>query len=563
MRRTLAVGTAVGAMVAAVLTVLPATAHPERHTTFPSPTYGAVPAYRTGGPQLVVCAPDSKQRILADTSGEVQGRNLQLLQQCRFHAVQDAIDAATNGTSIEVLPGVYQGRPKPVMSQDQEFVTCGPPEPNTHGDVRKSPPDKYLVVSYYYQVNCPSMHNVFWIIGNSSLTGDCTSHCHLQLEGTGDDPGDVVLEGDRIRPDVLHVDRADGTYLRNFTVEHGAANGINIIETNGFAVSQIVSRRNQNSGVLSFTTDHGLYDHVTTYQNGHAGVYPGSTAEGMDAQGKCVRYPIEMRYVDSYENTYGYSGTAANAVWVHDSSFHDNATGISTDSLSSAHPGMPQDCAKWEHNRIYSNNFNPFAPPQGDPTACSKTPYEQRPDTLVCPYFAAPVGTGIQIGGGNANIAADNWIYDNKRSGIRLFWIPPAVRYPDPRSDDTLVVGFGDVADTSFGNHFVDNTMGVSPDGLPAPNGADFWWDGEGAGNCTSGYSGTAFSGTSLPPCSAVLPAGTDPRAMTVTPYVYLQHPENIPAFSYGDPQQDATQVTCIGYDPRNLPDPPACAWLD
>ena len=551
---------------------LRAAAHPERRTSFPNPAYGAVPGAADTGTRLISCAPDSRQRIVSATRRRVRARDLRLLRRCRFHSLQAAIDAAPDNATIVILPGTYHGPPKPQMSQLTELQTCGPPEPNTHGDARQPPPQKYLVASHQYQLNCPAMRNDFWIMGNSTLHGrrrsdgswssDCTRHCFLHLDGAGDDPGDVVLAGDRARQDVLHVDRADGTSLRNFTVQDGAFNGINVIETNGYAIRRIVARRNQNYGVLTFTTDHGLYDHVTAYDNGHAGLYPGSTADGMSSQGDCVRFPVEIRNSDSYHNTYGYSGTAANSVWVHDSAFHDNATGLSTDSLSSAHPGMPEDCARWDHNRIYSNNFNPFTV-QG--TASCQTPYDARNDTLVCPYFAAPVGTGVQIGGGNANLVADNWIYDNHRTGVRLFWLPGPVRYPDPTADDHLAPGLPGLVDTSFANHFVGNRFGTSPTGARAPNGADFWWDGEGAGNCVGEYTEHAgsFTGVRLPSCAGVLPAGANLRVTSIEPYVATRHPDALAQLSLGNPAEDADQIGCILFDPRILQRPPGCPWID
>ena len=116
-----------------------------------------------------------------------------------------------------------------------------------------------------------------------------------------------------------------------------------------------MSRYSREYGVLSFTSDHGLYDNVESYGAGDSGVYPGSGPEG-----HCARYGIELRHINSHDNTLGYSGTAGNGIWVHDSKFHHNATGLTTDSFAFGHPGMPQDCAKWERNEIYSNNNNLF-----------------------------------------------------------------------------------------------------------------------------------------------------------------------------------------------------------
>jgi hypothetical protein len=156
----------------------------------------------------------------------------------------------------------------------------------------------------------------------------------------------------------------------------------------------------------------------------------------------CARYGIEIRNVNSHHNTIGYSGTAGNGVWAHDNRFHHNATGMTTDSFASGHPGMPQDCAKWEHNRIYSNNEDYF---NDERDAYCKQPPAKRNPNIVCPTFQVPVGTGIGIFGSNGDIVRDNWIYDNWRDGAKLLYVPAAFR-------GELDKG----VDTSFDNTFVD-----------------------------------------------------------------------------------------------------------
>src|SRR5437773_9420741 len=100
------------AAVALALALSPtvASGHAERETVFPSGR-GHVPRYRTTGPELVVCKPDSARRI-AGFSPALKARNEALLTACRFHDIQDAVDHVTRaGTRIEVLPGMYMEKP--------------------------------------------------------------------------------------------------------------------------------------------------------------------------------------------------------------------------------------------------------------------------------------------------------------------------------------------------------------------------------------------------------------------------------------------------------------------
>ncbi len=126
---------------------------------------------------------------------------------------------------------------------------------------------------------------------------------------------------------------------------------------------------------------------------------------------------------------------------------------------------MPQDCSKWDTNAVYSNNENYFT---NDRDAyCKNTPFEKRPKTIVCPQFQVPVGSGFILYGVNENLISNNNIYDNWRSGVRLFWVPATIRGEnDPAKQ----------IDTSNGNKFIRNQLGYDA-GRRQPNGVDFFWD--------------------------------------------------------------------------------------
>ena len=367
----------------------------------------------------------------------------------------------------------------------------------------------------------------------------CVQLCNLQIEGLGKRPTDVLIQSDRKKLDALRIDRANGVYLTNFAVEQGAFNDIDLVEVDGFRVSNVVARYAQNYGVLSFTATHGLYDHDTAYGNGDSGLYPGSTMKGCGVnpneygtceQTGCGQPSIEIRDSNSYGNTLGYSGTAGNSTYVHDNSFHDNASGLTTDSFASGHPGMPQECFHWQRNRIYSNNNNVFSTDRQD--YCMKTPVPNRRRDIVCPQFQSPVGTGVVIGGGNRDLLEGNWIYDNWRQGVILLSVPASIRGDnDPTHQQ----------DTSNGNRFVGNVMGRAPDGTHMPNGLDFKWDGAGAGNCWD--SNTMTSG-----------GGNDPPVLPSCPGSPVYLPPN--------PAVTAEQVPCTAWDPYQDPEPVGCDWF-
>jgi hypothetical protein len=278
--------------------------------------------------------------------------------------------------------------------------------------------------------------------------------------------------------------------------------------------------------VLTFASDHGLYDFIEAFGNGDAGVYPGSGPEG-----HCRRFGIEIRQVNSHHNVQGSSGTAGNGTWTRNSKFHHNNIGLTNDSFASGHPGMPQDCSKWTANAIYSNNENYFTTERQ--SYCKNTPFEERPKEIVCPQFQVPVGTGMGLYGVNSNLVQDNSIYDNWRSGIRLFYVPASVRgETDPAKQ----------FDTSNGNQFMGNQMSLGADNKRAPNGIDFFWDEQGVGNCWLGNEAPGGRITSDPPRLPTCPEAS--------------------MFQVGNNAKLAQEAPCSAWDPEDNPNPPGCTWF-
>ena len=262
-------------------------------------------------------------------------------------------------------------------------------------------------------------------------------------------------------------------------------------------------------GLLTFVADHSLIENCDAWGSGDSGLYPGASADlGEGVPPGQRRYGTELRNCDMHHNLLGYSGTDGNAVWLHNNNFYDNSMGFSTDVFTApGHPGFPQDSDLLEHNNFYDNNFNSYLPhcqagqkpgPSGPNQGCSD----------VTPTEPVPVGTGMWIAGGNANVVRNNRFYDNWRRGVMLFAVPDAFVCDDP---DNQVAGCNPTpgttpanSATSYRNKFFDNQMGQAPDGSPSPNGVDFWWDQGGiivdtspgytSGNCW--YSNTGSNGT-------------------------------------------------------------------
>ena len=543
------------ALAASLTVVTAAGAHPERPTFYPDYTTGKVPKYRTSGGQVIrVCKANSAQLLRRSYSGKskamrkLRARRLRQLLQCRYRDIQKAVDKARNGARIQVFPGTYREEPslkrltsafdydRYVYDKSRDQSACKNmytqlynPLESGLGSTREAGAND--VPSYEYQRKCRNAQNLIGIMGDGpDPDRRCDDKCNIQIEGMGRSRRDVVISGSRKALNVIRADRADGVYLKNFLVEFSDFNNIYALETNGFAFDNVESRYSREYGLLSFTSDNGLYDTVEAYGAGDSGIYPGSGPEG-----GCKRYGIEIRNSKSHGNTIGYSGTAGNGVWAHDNQFYDNSAGMTTDSFAANHPGMPQDCAKFERNRIYSNNRDFFDEKRDEYCKVKNRSVQSRDPRTVCPTFQVPVGTGIGMFGANENIVRDNWIYDNWRDGVKLLWVPAAFRGADASK-----------VDTSFGNIYRNNKMGVRPDGTRDPNGNDFWWDEEGARNCWSGNTG---------------PGGAKPSSNVL---LDLPGCPGSDIYSPGNAAKTASQATCATWDPQSdtMDDPPGCDWF-
>lgn len=500
--------------------------HAERPSFFPAPSGRAVPTYPGASLRgLVVCRPDSGARIRRNVRRRwARKQNLALLRRCRFDSIQAAVDAARNGDRIRILPGVYtepESRKVPYPDPRCPGLLVDEATPRRPDQtVRKAP-------SYAYHLCSPNSANLIAILGDSDDPDRrCDRKCDLLIEGTGDSRDDVVIDGDGRHQNVIKADRADGIFLRNFTVQFSDFNNIYVHETDGFRFSKIVSRWSREYGFLSFTSDHGLYQDIESYGAGDSAIYPGSGPQTEDG-----RYGIVVERTDLHDNLQATASAAGDNVLWRDNDIHHNGAGFVTDSFSPGHPGMPQDHAAWIGNRIWSNNRDDFF--TSERLAYCRRPPAERDLKVVCPAIQIPTGTGLLIAGGNDNLVQGNRIWDNWRYGVMQFWVESVLRAEyDPAKQ----------FDTSNGNITRDNVFGVDPEGRRAPNGADVFWDEQGSGNCWAGNRSDTGVIHSDPPALPGCPGAA--ATQLVNP---LKHVRLLP---------------CGTWDAQDNPRPPGCDWF-
>ena len=581
----------------------PAVAHVERTAYWPDPrpdtsvtppAGGAVPKMRSlasaldrkaPGTTRVVCQPDSMKLLRAEvglarrdgidlrptqtvplsrkSARRLLALNAKLAAMCKYSEIQPAINDSHNNDRIVILPGIYT----------EPTSRAVPAFPKECDQYRTTSDHGSGAVSYEYQFHCPNAQALVAVIGRALGPGkDPTTtpasrpdphgipnlgpciRCNMQIEGSGPSPDDVVIDAGRVesgngaplgaKKDVgLKVDRADGIVLRNMTVRHAAEHDVYLLELDGYRMNRMKYFYAGEYGALMFTTDHGLTDTCEGVGNGDSAVYPGGAPDTGQLRDTHfypdARLNQTITHCDLHHNNLGYSGTMGNATHVIDNNWWDNATGIATDSFyAGGHPGFPQDSAVFENNRIWSNNFNVYGPKSDVKSA---TP--------------VPVGVGILIGGGDDNIIRGNTIWDNWRRGTMLVAVPDAISCLGDVTTPHCIPQH--VAQTSERNHYYDNNMSRTPDGKPAPNGVDFWWDEfpGNQGNCwysNRGVDGSDGSITSDPPQPPV--SGTSiPKFMPM---------DCGTSIGVGDAKKEGMLMGCLAAIGSGNWDPNVCEWF-
>jgi hypothetical protein len=446
------------AALACLVLAGPALAHRERPVTS-EPREGAVPDLaRKHRRTLVVCKASSKPSRAAVTAVRARVRtetgaareraqaelsalkaNAKLFKKCRYEHIQAAVNDATDGTAIKVMPGVYREEPSRAIPSNVQ-----PPD---------LPDGSY---SYEHHVVHPHDANLIAIMGKKNLT----------LEGTGADPRDVLIDAGFVKDVPIRADRADGIIVRNLWARDGKEHCIYVVETSGFVFDRTVGSFCRDYELFSYASDHGLYTDCEAEGGGDSGIYTGGNPD-TSALG---RFSVEIRRCKMHTNALGFSGTQGSSVWMHDNDVYGNAVGLSFNTQND-HPSPPQRQSLIENNRLYDNNLDIYA--ADAPTPAGGPAYG---------FLRYPVGTGMWIVGGDDNVIRNNFVYGNGRFGIMLFGNPLE----------------GPILAEVNRNQVYGNVIGVDPAGAPAPNGTfeppgttpfaegatDLFWGGSGADNC-------------------------------------------------------------------------------
>ena len=419
-------------------------AHNERAVTSPIRP-GPVPALdRPCGERLVVCKASSRPTIaqLVEAAGDAEAvrlwqRNRKLFAECRYEHIQDAVNAASDGACIQVLPGVYLEEP----SRAAPTTTSGDNPNGTY--------------SYAYHLAHPNDANLVAIVGKKNIT----------LEGMGASPRDVVVDAGFAKDVVIRGDRSDGIIVRNLWARDANEHAIYFIEVDGYVFDRTIGSYSKDYELFSTGCDNGLFTDCEAYGGSDSGLYIGQSPDTRSVG----RWSAEVRRCKMHHNALGFSGTQGNSVWMHDNEFTDNAIGISYDTEND-HVNPPQRASLIERNWVHHNNFDVYAEstdvPVGGPGR---------------DFFHYPVGTGVWLVGGEDNWFSENRIHDNGRLGVLLAANPAEAPVPAEVHGNSFV---DNLIGTAAGEGAGPNATSFPPSPGYPPGGSDFYWDETGNNNC-------------------------------------------------------------------------------
>jgi hypothetical protein len=305
---------------------------------------------------------------------------------------------------------------------------------------------------------------------------------NLTIAGAGTSPRATILEGKGATgvpaQNGVYVDGADHVTITNLWARNFVGNGYFVNAVHGYLMKNLIASFNRAYGLYAFKSIGGRMTEDIAYGHGDSGYYVGGTPIQAKPE------PTLIDHVKSYENVLGYSGTNCHYVTIRNSEFFNNGAGIAPNTLQSE-PYGPADTNTITENLVFWNNFDYYKP---------DSPVKALPSAVGS--FNYPIGVGIVLFGVHNTTVRANTVFGNFKWGIASF--------EDPT--------YGPA--TNVGNKMTFNLMGAAESDT---NGADFFTDGNGPGNCWENNSaGATFDQGSQPQallypnCSAGTPETAD-----------------------------------------------------
>ncbi len=219
---------------------------------------------------------------------------------------------------------------------------------------------------------------------------------YLTIRGT--DRNAVLIDGEHERPIGINTVAADGVAVENLTVRNTTGNGIYWTGVTGYRGSYLTAYNNEIYGIYAFDSTDGLFEHSYASGSKDAGFYIG----------QCDPCDGVITEVVAERNGMGYSGTNSSDVYLLDSVWRHNVSGVVPNTLDSQRQ-PPVGRVTIAGNLIHDND-------------------SREAPALGFPWMA--FGNGVVLPGGMDNLVTRNRIVDHERAGVtvgpmlsRNFWM--------------------------------------------------------------------------------------------------------------------------------------------
>jgi plastocyanin len=219
---------------------------------------------------------------------------------------------------------------------------------------------------------------------------------YLTIRGT--DRNAVIIDGEHQRPIGINTVAADGVAVENLTVRNTTGNGVYWTAVRGYRGSYLTAVNNAIYGIYAFDSTDGLFEHSYASGSKDAGFYVG----------QCDPCDAVLTDVLAEHNGMGYSGTNASDVFIVDSVWRHNVSGIVPNTLDS--------------QRL---------PPFGRVTIAGNLIHDN--DSREAPALGlqwSAFGNGVLLTGGMDSLVTRNRIVNHERTGVtigpnlsRNFWM--------------------------------------------------------------------------------------------------------------------------------------------
>ncbi len=363
----------------------------------------------------------------------------------------------------------------------------------------------------------------------------------LRIIGTGRKPSAVVLDGKNApiakAQNGIYGEGVDNLVVKNLTAKRFLGNGVFVHACHGYLMKGLVAAFNRSYGLFAKSCTGGRMTHSVGYGQGDSAYYIGETPPQKNPKW------TSLDHLKGYENVLGYSGTNSRYVNIHESDFYNNGVGVVPNTLDSE-KYEPAQNGIIQHNNIFWNNYNYYLPASKVKTVSGGLgTLGDCPSGADCQELDYPIGIGVLLFGVDGWKVRNNNIFGNYKWGGAAFSDPLGNKGYDAESKN---------------NRFLNNKMGrggTDKNGT-AVDGADFFVDGSGSGNCFDGNGSATF----------------DPSASHSLAYLYPTCPAPAPPASgsgnsFGDSEQQfddlLNYVTSYKNVPGDGPQQMECDWTE